>query len=73
MNPANAHSTSTTVYRYFITDLDRPVGFLEVEAPTISRIAVHDGGKVVKFTHRPPLSPGDMPGTHVTRPEGICQ
>ena len=23
-----------------------------------------DGGKVVSFTHRPPLSPGNIPGTH---------
>ena len=24
----------------------------------------HDGGKVVSLTHRPPLSPGNIPGTH---------
>ena len=23
-----------------------------------------DGGKVVSFTHRPPLPPGNAPGTH---------
>ena len=23
-----------------------------------------DGGKVVSFTHRPPLPPGNTPGTH---------
>ena len=23
-----------------------------------------DGGKVVSLTHRPPLSPGNAPGTH---------
>jgi hypothetical protein len=23
-----------------------------------------DGGKVVKLTHRPPLPPGNAPGTH---------
>jgi len=23
-----------------------------------------DGGKVVSLTHRPPLSPGNTPGTH---------
>jgi len=24
----------------------------------------HDGGKVVSLTHRPPLPPGNAPGTH---------
>jgi len=24
----------------------------------------HDGGKVVSLTHRPPLPPGNTPGTH---------
>jgi hypothetical protein len=26
--------------------------------------AAHDGGKVVSLTHRPPLPPGNSPGTH---------
>jgi len=26
--------------------------------------AAHDGGKVVSFTYRPPLPPGNAPGTH---------
>jgi len=26
--------------------------------------AAQDGGKVVSLTHRPPLSPGNAPGTH---------
>ena len=25
---------------------------------------VQDGGKVVSLTHRPPLPPGNIPGTH---------
>jgi hypothetical protein len=25
----------------------------------------HDGGKVVSLTHRPPLPPGNTPGTHL--------
>jgi len=25
---------------------------------------VQDGGKVVSLTHRPPLTPGNAPGTH---------
>jgi len=40
-----------------------------------------DGGKVVNLTHRPPLPPGDTPGTHfcyrLSRPQGhsaiLCQ
>jgi hypothetical protein len=27
-------------------------------------IAVQDGGEVVSLTHRPPLPPGNAPGTH---------
>jgi hypothetical protein len=30
----------------------------------ISRQSAHGGGKVVKPTHRPPLPPGNIPGTH---------
>jgi len=30
----------------------------------ISRQSAHEGGKVVNPTHRPPLSPGNIPGTH---------
>jgi len=30
----------------------------------ISRQLVHDGGKVVSRTHRPPSPPRDIPGTH---------
>ena len=30
----------------------------------ISRQSAHEGGKVVSPTHRPPLLPGNMPGTH---------
>ena len=33
-----------------------------------------DGGKVVSLTHRPPLPPGNAPGTHfcqrLSRPQG---
>jgi len=35
---------------------------------------VQDGGKVVSLTHRPPLPPGNVPGTHLclrlSRPQG---
>ena len=30
----------------------------------ISRQSAHEGGKVVSPTHRPPLLPGNIPGTH---------
>jgi len=30
----------------------------------ISRQSAHEGGKVVSRTHRPPLPPGNIPGTH---------
>jgi len=30
----------------------------------ISRQSVHEGGTVVSPKHRPPLPPGDIPGTH---------
>jgi len=29
-----------------------------------SYISRHEGGKVVSPTHRPPLPPGNIPGTH---------
>ena len=29
-----------------------------------SRHSAHEGGKVVRSTHRPPLPPGNIPGTH---------
>jgi hypothetical protein len=49
----------------------------------ISRQSAHGGGKFVSLTHRPPLSPGNIPGTHsvrgwvdprpIVRLEGLCQ
>ena len=30
----------------------------------ISRESAHEGGKVVSPMHRPPLPPGNIPGTH---------
>jgi len=34
-----------------------------------------DGGKVVSLTHRPPLPPGNAPGTHfcqkLSQPQGL--
>jgi len=46
-----------------VTGLEWPRGFQEVKVPRF-----HDngtgGGKVVSLTHRPPLPPGNTPGTH---------
>ena len=40
----------------------------------ISRQSAHEGGKIVSLTHRPPLPPGSIPGTHfcyrLSRPQG---
>ena len=40
----------------------------------ISRQSAHEGGKVVSHTHRPPLPPGNIPGTHfcwrLNQPQG---
>jgi len=40
----------------------------------ISRQSAHEGGKVVSPTHRPPLPPGNISGTHfcwrLSRPQG---
>jgi hypothetical protein len=48
-----------------ITGLDRPWGFQEVKAPRFLRQSAHEGGKVVSSTHRPPLPPGNILGTHL--------
>jgi hypothetical protein len=40
----------------------------------ISRQLAHEGGKVISPTHRPPLAPGNIPGTHfcygLSQPQG---
>ena len=39
-----------------------------------SMTSAHEGGEVVSLTHRPPLPPGNVPGTHfhwgLSRPQG---
>jgi hypothetical protein len=40
-----------------------PEGSSKLRLPDYMTTA-HDGGKVVSLTHRPPLSPGNAPGTH---------
>ena len=65
---------SYTCKTYTYTGLDRSLGLQEVEAPSIPRQSAHEGGNVVSPTHRPPLPPGDIPGTHfcyrLSRPQG---
>jgi len=40
-----------------------PEGYRKLRLPGFMTTA-QDGGKVVSLTHRPPLSPGNAPGTH---------
>jgi hypothetical protein len=40
-----------------------PEGSRKLRFPYFMTTA-QDGGKVVSLTHRPPLPPGDKPGTH---------
>jgi len=40
-----------------------PEGFRKLRFPDFMTTA-QDGGKVVSLTHRPPLLPGNTPGTH---------
>jgi hypothetical protein len=40
-----------------------PEGFMKLSLPNYATTA-QDDGKVVSLTHRPPLSPENVPGTH---------
>ena len=40
-----------------------PQGCRKLRFPD-SMTTAQDGGKVVSLTHRPPLTPGNAPGTH---------
>ena len=43
---------------------------LRVPGDSVSQIlsqSVHEGGKVVRHTHRPPLPQGNIPGTHFSQ------
>ena len=50
-----------------------PEGSRKLRFPDFMTTA-QDGGKVVSLTHRPPLTPGNTPGTHfcwrLSRPQG---
>ena len=58
---------------YIIKGTDKAVPLQAWSGPEGSRrlrfpdfmTTAHDGGKVVSLTHRPPLSPGNAPGTHI--------
>jgi len=56
------------------TDLERPLGLQEVEAPKISIQSAHEGGKFISPMHWLPLVPGDTLGTHLfwglSQPQG---
>ena len=40
-----------------------PEGYRKLRFPDFVTTA-QDGGKVISLTHRPPLPPGNVPGTH---------
>ena len=51
-----------------------PRGFQEVKAPRFPWHSAHEGTEVISLTHRPPLPPGNVPGTHfhygLSQPQG---
>ena len=49
------------IISYSYTGLDRPIGFQEVQAPSISRQSKRECSKVLSPTHRQPLSPRGNP------------
>ena len=51
-----------TSYRCTVLGMLR--GLREFQARRISRQSAHESGKVVSPPQRPPLPPGDIPGTH---------
>jgi hypothetical protein len=44
--------------------LTGPEGSRRLRLPDFIRHLAHEGGKVVSPRHRPPLPPGNIPGTH---------
>ena len=47
-----------------LQDWSGPEGSRKLRFPDFMTIA-QEGGKVVNLTHRPPLPPGNIPGTHL--------
>jgi hypothetical protein len=52
-----------TTYKKVKQAWSGPEGSRKLSFPDYMTTA-QDGGKVVSLTHRPPLSPGNAPGTH---------
>jgi hypothetical protein len=59
-NPLPPNSLKTNP----IPGLERPLRVSGGWGYQISRQSAHKGGKVVSTMHRPPLLPGNIPGTH---------
>ena len=62
---AMIHSTAwcTAIYAVPLQAWRGPEGSRKLRFPDYMTTA-HDGGKVVSTKHRPPLPPGNAPGTH---------
>src|SRR5215469_6409113 len=62
-----------SVFRPVLQALTGPEGSRRLGSQILKQSA-HEGGKVVSPTHRPPLPPGNIPGTHfcqrLSRPHG---
>jgi hypothetical protein len=52
---------------YPITGLERPLWVREVESPRTFRQSAHECVKVISGTHRPPILPGSIAGTHFSQ------
>ena len=60
------------LHRFGLMDKGKSVPLQDWSGPVCSRklwfpdfvTTAQDGGKIVSLTHRPPLSPGNTPGTH---------
>jgi len=59
-----SHYATSWIFGYPFTGLDKTLEVQEFEASTISKQSAHKGSKVVSPTHRPPLSPGHISGSH---------
>ena len=66
----NLFRVKVTIFKYHIKGKAIPLqawsgpeGSRKLRFPDFMTTA-QDGGKVVSLTHRPPLPPGNVPGTH---------
>jgi len=58
LTPSSGHSKAVPLQAWV-----GPEGSSKLRFPDFMTTA-HDGGKVVSLKHRPPLPPGNTPGTH---------